>query len=335
MKKVISSVLAFTLMMSLSACATKAEETKQTTVAVATEATVSMSTDAETTQEVSDDKIVIGMTVGNLSNEANVVYAEAAEAYAQSIGVELLVLDGEGSAEKQVSQCESFVAQGVDAVIMQAYDAAGCVPGVQACIDAGIPVFASKTTIEDMSLVPTYVGSDDFNAGKIEMTYIAEQLGGKGNIVILEGPAGISAATLRNDGIQEILKSYPDIKVLYNQPANWNRDEGMQLMENWLQLGEQIDAVVAHNDEMALGAYDAISDAGLAGTIYVIGIDAITAAKESVINGEMDATVLQDGKAIGEKSVDVAIMLAKGETVDELYDIPFVLLTPDNIAEYN
>lgn len=343
-RKMLAAVLTAAMVMSMAGCgAGNSGESKTETKARETEAAQSAKEDVTEAvsaaggdaQKADGDKIVIGMTVGNLANEANVTYAEAAEAYAKTLdNVELLVLDGEASAENQVAQCESFIAQGVDCVIMQAYDAAGCMAGVEACNEAGIPVFASKTTVEDMDKVAAYVGSDDFTAGQIEMNHIAEKLGGKGNIVILEGPAGISAAILRNDGIQDVLTNYPDINTLYTQPANWNRDEGMQLMENWLQMGADIDAVVAHNDEMALGAYDAIVAAGKQEEIPVIGIDAISAAVESVKAGELCATVLQDGAAIGEKSVDVAVMLAKGEEVEKTYDIPYVLLTKDNITEY-
>jgi ABC-type sugar transport system substrate-binding protein len=108
----------------------------------------------------------------------------------------------------------------------------------------------------------------------------------------------------------------------------------MALMENWLQLGEKIDAVVGHNDEMALGAYDAIVDAGKAGQIKVIGIDAIDAAVASVKGGEMDATVLQDSYGIGKLGVEVALKLCKGETIDPIYNVDPVLLTPENIGEY-
>jgi ABC-type sugar transport system substrate-binding protein len=136
------------------------------------------------------------------------------------------------------------------------------------------------------------------------------------------------------EGINSVLENYPDIKVLYTQPADWMRDLAMQTMENWLQLGEQIDGVVAHNDEMALGAYDAIKDAGLEKDIKVIGLDAIPAALESVKGGELIATVLQANEEIGRKAIDIALALAKGETVDETYYIPFVLITQDNVDEY-
>lgn len=270
---------------------------------------------------------------GNQANESNAVCVDAAKAYAEEQGVEFKVLDGQGSGETQVSQVETAIQEGVDAIIVQPYDAAALQVGVEEAIEAGIPVLVTKTKIADNSVCP-FVGQDDVVAGEMEMEWMAEQLGGKGNIVILEGPTGIDAAISRNDGIKKTLEKYPDIKVLESQPANWNRDEGMALMETWLQSGEEINAVVAHNDEMALGAYDAIVDAGKQDQIKVIGIDAIDAAKESVAAGELDATVLQDVQTIGQKTIEVAIAMANGEDVDDVYDVPPVLLTKDNIENY-
>ena len=253
---------------------------------------------------------------GNLANESNAICTDAAKAYAEENNVDFTLLDGQGSGENQVSQIETLIAQGVDCIIVQPYDAAACQVGVEAAIDADIPVLVTKTTIEDNSICP-FVGQDDTVAGEMEMEWMAEQLGGKGNIVIIEGPTGISAAIQRNDGIEKTLEKYPDINVLHTQPADWNRDEGMSLMETWLQEGKEIDGVVAHNDEMALGAYDAID-----------------AAKKSVAAGELDATVLQDVETIGKKTVEVAIEMCKGEKVDDVYNVDPVLLTKDNIADY-
>lgn len=270
---------------------------------------------------------------GNQANESNAVCADAAKAYAEEQGVGFSILDGQGSGETQVSQVETAISQGVDAIIVQPYDAAALQVGVEEAIEAGIPVLVTKTKIADNSVCP-FVGQDDVVAGQMEMEWMAEQLGGKGNIVIIEGPTGIDAAISRTDGISKTLDEYPDIKVLHSQPADWNRDEAMSLMETWLQEGEEIDAVVAQNDEMALGAYDAIVDAGKEAEIKVIGIDAIDAAIKSVSAGELDATVLQDVETIGRKTVEVAIAMAKGEKVDDVYDVAPVLLTEENVAEY-
>lgn len=285
--------------------------------------------------QAQEDKIVIGLTDANMSNESNAIFSNAAIEYAKGMdNVELIVNDGEGDAEKQIAQCESFVAQGVDVVIISPYDYDAAVTAAQICKDAGIPVFVAKGLIADMSIVETYVGSDDFNAGVIEMEYIADLIEGEGNIVIIEGPTGVTGAVLRNDGIASVLEEYPDIKVLYSQPADWYRDQAMALMENWLQLGADINAVVAHNDEMALGAYDALEAAGLADSVPVIGIDGIQAAVESVGEGKLTASILQDSKTIAETAIDVAIRLANGEEIEKEYDIPYQVITADNYKDF-
>lgn len=342
MKKILVLVLAVIFTLSMVACSsskTKTDETSGSTSESTTNENTNNNAEGSKTSEASEGgkkKFVIGWSSANNANEANVQCLDGAQDYINSLTddeVEFIVLDGEGSGEKQVAHCETFISMGVDCVVMQPYDAAACQVGVEACQKAGIPVFTAKSMIENNDIC-TYVGQDDTIAGEMEMRWIAEKLGGKGNIVIIEGPTGISAAILRNQGIQNVLKEYPDIKVLYSQPGNWNREEGMALMENWLQTGQKIDAVVAHNDEMALGAYDAIVDAGKKGEILVIGIDAIDAALESVSKGELNATVLQDSYGIGALAVEVALKICKGENVDKVYNVDPVLVTPENISEY-
>ena len=329
MKKIISIIVTMVLVFSLVSC-TKSNENTATNKEVD-------SKDVVEKEEPSEDKVSDEYTIawvdGNLANESNAVCTEAAEEKAKSLGVNFILLDGEGSGEKQVSQIENLIEQKVDCIIVQPYDAAACQVGVEAAINAGINVLVTKTTIADNSICP-FVGQDDVIAGEMEMEWIADQLSGKGNIVIIEGPTGISAAIDRNDGINNTLKNYPEIEVLYTQTANWNRDEGMNLMENWLQTGKEINAVVAHNDEMALGAYDAIVDAGKEDEIIVIGIDAIDAAKQSVSEGKLDATVLQDVETIGQQTIEVALKMSKGEEVDSIYNVDPILLTKENIDEY-
>ena len=340
-EKVLAILMVAAMGISLTACGgdTKSSDADSANSASSSADAQSSTSSADSSSSTSDtaegsEELTIAWVDGNLANESNAVCSDAAEAYAKEQGVNFILLDGQGSGEEQVSHCETLIAQGdVDCVIVQPYDASVCQVGVQACIDAGIPVLVTKTTIEDNSICP-FVGQDDTVAGEMEMEWMAEQLGGKGNIVVIEGPTGISAAIQRNDGINNVLAEYPDIKVVYTQTGNWNRMKEVSLMETWLQTGEQIDGVVAHNDEMALGAYDALADAGLAGQIPVIGIDGIDAVKESVEAGELNATILQDVETIGQKTVEVAIAMAKGEEVEDVYNVDPVLLTKDNIADY-
>ena len=166
------------------------------------------------------------------------------------------------------------------------------------------------------------------------MQCMADELGGKGNIVVILGPTSHSAQLDRSQGIEEVLANYPDIKIVAEQTANWDRAEAMTLMENWLQMGDQIDGVVAQNDEMAIGALKAIQAAGMEDSIKVVGIDAIADALALVESEEMIGTVYQDAVGQGAGAVEAAVKAVKGEAVEKETLIPYVLITKENVAEW-
>jgi len=279
-------------------------------------------------------KFTIGMTYQNLQNEFIVYIQQGARAKAAELGVTFIESDGQGKAENQISQVENFIARKVDAIILNPFDKEGCAPAVDKAVAAGIPLIVVNAQVVNMDKANIYIGSDDIDAGKIEMQYIADLLKGKGNIVIIHGPNGHSAEVQRTIGNKEILKKYPGITVLFEQTANWDRAQAMSLMENWLQTGKTINAVVAQNDEMALGAYKAIEAAGKQNSIPVIGIDAIPDALQSVKNGKMVATVFQDAKGQGAGAVEFAVKILKGDNVPKSYFIPFVLVTKANLSKF-
>ncbi len=190
---------------------------------------------------------------------------------------------------------------------------------------------ASIDNVEDAAC---YVGCNDISAGEIEMEYIAEKLGGKGNIVVLQGPDGNSAAVQRTIGINNVLKKYPNIKKLAEQPANWDIALAMSTVENWLQIMD-INAVVSENDEMALGAIKAIEGQHAEGKgILVIGVDAIEDGLKAVKSGAMIATVLQDAEAIAKKTIEVAKEVVAGKKVNAEYEIPYKIIDKNNIDQY-
>ncbi|MBS1168055.1 MAG: rhizopine-binding protein [Proteobacteria bacterium] len=273
----------------------------------------------------------IGVSYQNLQNEFIVNIAKAVEAKAGELDVTLIESDGQGKAEVQISQVENFIAQHVDAILLIPFDKEGCVPAVQKAVAAKIPLVVFNAQVANVELANTYVGSDDVEAGKIEMQYIADLLKGKGNIAIIHGPNGHSAEVQRTEGNKEILKKYPDIQVLFEQTANWDRAQALSLTENWLQTGRPLNAIVAQNDEMALGAYKAIEAAGKAKDIPVIGIDAIADALKSVKEGKMAATVFQDAHGQGATAVEMAVKILKGEEVPKVVNIPFKLITKETV----
>jgi inositol transport system substrate-binding protein len=168
----------------------------------------------------------------------------------------------------------------------------------------------------------------------MQAEWIAEKLGGKGNVVIMNGDLAQEAAQKRTEGEKQVFAKFPDIKIIREDTGNWSRDQGLSLMENWLASGDQIDAVASNNDEMAIGALQAIEAAGKLGDIIVGGVDASPDALQEMDKGRLNVTVFQNAKGQGDGGIKVAIALAKGESVEKYTWIPFELVTPDNYKNY-
>lgn len=280
------------------------------------------------------DKVKIGVTLMDFSTEFGIGLKDYMTAKADSMGdVELTVVDAGGDAAKQLQQVETFISQKVDAIIMQPQEQEACSPAIDKAKAAGIPIInCNSLTITEPD---AYVGSNDSESAEIAMTYIAEQLGGKGNVLMMHGHPGQTAEVKRTEGAMDILAQNPDMTLLDEQTADWDRAEAMTLMENWIQAyGDQINAVFCQNDEMALGALNALVQAGKKDNVLVVGVDAIDDALQSVKDGKMDATVYQDCKGQAEGAIEAAYKLAKGESVEKEILIPFILVTTENVDEY-
>lgn len=278
-----------------------------------------------------EKKLKLGITLYSLKNEFTVRIANAAEKKAEELGAELVVYDGNYDPSTQISQIETMISDGCDGIILNPQDAEACSPCVDKAVEAEIPIVGVNTRVQNDKLT-SYVGSQDVTAGEMEMQNIADLIGGKGKIVILEGPMGQSAQIERREGIQNILDKYPDIEVLAEKTANWSRSEGMTVMENWLQAFDQVDAIVAENDEMALGAKEAAKAANK--DIPAIGVDGITDALNAVESGDLVASIFQDGAGQGSKAVEVVIDAINGKDVEENYWIDFEEVNKDNVADF-
>lgn len=279
---------------------------------------------------------VIGVLLCDFSDQFQVYMKKGMEEAAAKLGDEFKVIfyDAKYDANEQMRQAENLITQKVDAIVLMAVDREAAKPMVQAIHDAGIPLISVNRMLANQDLAVSYVGSDDVQAGEIQAKAMAEALGGKGNIVVLHGSYGHEPEIRRQQGYMNILKDYPNIKIVAENTGDWYRDKGMKVMENWLRSGLQIDAVLAHNDEMAIGAALAIEDAGLTGKIKVAGIDATPEAIDFVKKGKLTFTVFQDAKGQGRTAIEVAAKVAKGEKVEKEYIIPFELVTPDKADEY-
>jgi ribose transport system substrate-binding protein len=273
----------------------------------------------------------VGLSLSTLNNPFFVTLRDGAQAAADEAGVDLLVTDAQDSVSTQISDIEDLIVRGVDVLIINATDSAAVVPAVMQANQAGIPVIAVDRGIDGGQLA-YYVASDNEAGGAAAAEFICERLGGSGDVVELEGIPGTTAARARGAGFNAYLdESCTGLTVVARQTANFNRAEGLSVMENILVAQPEIDAVFAHNDEMALGALQAIQASGR--DIMVVGFDATDDARAAVERCEMAATVAQLPDQLGATSVELAVGLVEGEPVpDEVENIavPLELVTnPD------
>jgi inositol transport system substrate-binding protein len=278
--------------------------------------------------------LTIGVTFPILDQFLQTV-ADGMEAKAAEIGgVTLNIVAAEEQTDTQLGQVENFISQGVDAIIVIPVDTDAAGPMTAAAQEAGIPLVYVNRRPSDLPTGVPYVGSDSLYAGTVEMQALAELAGGEGNVVILIGDPANEAAVLRTQGCKDVVAENPGMTVTKEQAGNWYREEGLAIMENWIQSGDPIDVVCANNDEMALGAIEALKNADMLEDVLVGGVDATADALAAMEAGELEVTVFQDADGQGGGGVEAAVALANGESVPDLVDIPYVLVTPDNMAEY-
>jgi putative xylitol transport system substrate-binding protein len=226
--------------------------------------------------------------------------------------IKITVFDGNYDALTQNNQFDTMITQKYDGILFVPIDIEAGAAGVEKAAEAKIPVVGSNTRVNSDKLT-AYVGSNDVIAGEMEAEWVIKTMGGKGNVVILEGPIGQSAQIERRKGNLNVLAKYKDVKVLEMKTANWSRAEALSLMENWLTSHSgKITGIIGQNDEMALGAIEAVKAKGLdPRKIPTAGIDGVTDAVRAVKNGDM-VSVLQDAAAQAQGGLDVLMRAIVG-----------------------
>jgi ribose transport system substrate-binding protein len=275
-------------------------------------------------KETSKETKKIGLVVSTLNNPFFVDLKEGAEAKAKELGYELVVLDSQNDPAKEVSNMEDISTKGVSLVLLNPVDSDSAAATVQIANNASIPVVTLDRAANG-GKVETHIASDNIAGGKMAGEYIVAQLGGKGNIVELEGIAGSSAARDRGQGFEEGIKG-SELKVVAKQTADFDRTKGLSVMENILKGNKDIKAVFAQNDEMALGAQKALADAGMKDVI-IVGFDATDDAVKAVKEGTMAATVAQQPKLIGSLGIETAIKVINKEKVDKFIPVELQLVS--------
>lgn len=283
----------------------------------------------------------IGVSMALFDDNFLTVLRNGMQDYAKTLnGVELQIEDAQNDVAKQQSQIQNFIASKVDAIIVNPVDTDATAAMSKLAADAKIPlVYVNRQPVNVDSLPDgqAFVASDETVAGTLEAKEVCRLLGGKGNAVIMMGELSNQAARMRTQSAKDVLKTdeCKGISVVEEQTANWQRTQGSDLVTNWLSSGIEFNAVIANNDEMAIGAIQSLKAAGKDMKDYVVaGVDATQDALAAMQAGDLDATVFQDAAGQGKGALDAALKLVKGEKVEKKVYIPFQLVTPENVKDY-
>ncbi len=281
----------------------------------------------------------IGVSMSQFDDTWLTYLRESMDSKAKSYpdGVTLQFEDARSDVVKQLSQVESFISQKVDAIVVNPVDTAATRKITEAAVKAGVPLVYVNRRPDDLKLPKgvVTVASNDLEAGQMQMQYLADKMGGKGEIVILLGDLANNSTTNRTKGVKEVLAKYPNIKIEQEQTGIWSRDKGMTLVNDWLTQGRKFDAVVSNNDEMAIGAAMALQQAGVdKGSVLIGGVDGTPDGLNAIKKGNMAVSVFQDAKGQADGSIDTAVKMAKNEAVEQNVWVPYRLITPENVDTF-
>jgi ABC-type sugar transport system substrate-binding protein len=281
----------------------------------------------------------IGVSMAN-SDTFLTVLRNAIETYGKEKGVGLTIEIADDDVNKQTSQIENFIAAKVDAIIVNAVDTSATPKMTKLAADAGIPlVYVNRQTTDVDALGPkaAFVASNEADSGTLETKEVCKLLGGKGDILVMVGDLANQAAVQRTKDIHDVIAT-PEcagMKILDEQTAGWDPVKAQDLMTNWISAGMKPAAVISNNDNMAIGAIQAMKAAGWdMKNVVVGGVDATQEALAAMKAGDLDVTVFQNAAGQGGGAIDAAMKLAKGEKVDPKVWIPFELVTPANMDQY-
>lgn len=283
----------------------------------------------------------IGVTMTSFDNPfltilLNGIKAEAAK----HDDVELVLEDAQLDVAKQLNQVQNMIANGASAIIVNPVDGAATPAMTALATEAGIPlVYVNHPPAEheNMPAGTSFVGSNEIDSGTMQTREVCEKLGGKGKVLVLMGPLENEASLVRTKDIEDVIAAEPctGMEIIDKQVGNWDRTQGADLTTNWLTSGIEFDAIIANNDEMAIGAIQALKSAGVPmDQVVVAGIDATPDGLSAMEVGDLDVTVFQNATKQGEVALETALSMAGGKPAEGNIWVPFEPVTADNLQDY-
>ncbi len=287
----------------------------------------------------------VGVSMARFDDNFLTVLRNGIQSYADENGIGVQIEDAQDDVAKQLDQINNFIASGVDAIVVNPVDTSATQAMSDAAAAGGVPlVYVNRQPINLDSLPDNqaFVASNEVDSGSLETMALCDNWAAEGksevNVYVMQGQLSNQAAVQRTQDIYDVIeagKCAVKVNVIDQQTANWSRDEAQNLMTNWLSTGAAFDGVIANNDEMAIGAIQAMKAAGIdMASVQVGGVDATQDALAAMQAGDLDVTVFQNAAAQGSGSLNAAVALAKGEDVEQTVWVPFELVTPSNIDQY-
>jgi inositol transport system substrate-binding protein len=295
--------------------------------------------EAPAEEVVEETPLVVGFVSANFNDTGQVFIKDGAKAKAEELGIEFKEADAQEDVIKQQDLVQAYITEQVDVLIVVPVSTDAMDPIIAAGKEAGIPVVFVNRNPFGTSMPPEgtyYVGSEELVAGQQQGEYLGELLGEEGgSVFVLQGKLDNEAAIKRTEGfVTTVNEKFPNISIVDTQVGNWQRDQAVTITENWLTAyGDEIDAIVANNDEMALGAIEVLQKAGRT-DVVVLGVDFTPDAKDAIKEGKMVGSVRQDLAGQGAGGVQVAYDLFNGGVTENPVWIPFVLITAEDVDQY-
>src|SRR5918996_1765852 len=282
-----------------------------------------------------NEKKTVALVLKTLNHPFFVDMRRGAQEAADRLGVTLQVqaAEREIDVEKQMQIVENLIQTGVQALCITPSGSREIVSALVKARDAKVPIVIVDTRLDAKAAADagvhaeTFIGSDNYEGGKLAGDYAVKATGGKARVAILEGIPGHETGDSRLRGFRDAVAGHPGMSIVASQPANWERDQGFTVFQNMLQAHPNLDAVFACSDLMALGAVEAIAAAGRSGRIRVVGFDALDDARKAIDAGRMEASVAQSPRDMGRLAVESAARLLKGESVPPEQKVPIALVT--------
>jgi ribose transport system substrate-binding protein len=281
----------------------------------------------------------VALVLKTLNHPFFVDMRRGAQEAADRLGVRLQVqaAEREVDVEKQMQIVENLIQTGIGALCITPSGSREIVSALVKARNANVPIVVVDTRVDAKAAADagvtteTFVGSDNYDGGRIAGDFVVKMSGGKARVGILEGIPGHETGDSRLRGFRDGVKTSPGITIVASQPANWERDQGFNVFQNMLQAHPDIDTVFAASDLMALGAVEAIAAAGKTGRIRVVGFDALDDAKKAIAAGTMEASVAQFPHEMGRVAVESAVKVMRGEKVPPDIKVKLELVTKENV----